>query len=393
MTTSPRLWSAFLASLWRECAFLRSSFWDRAPLGLFTLLLLALPAIEMSAGVMRDLPIAVVDLDNSHISRELTRRLDAAPGLSVAAIAPDMKAAEHLVRTGEAYVVALIPEDASRQILRGDTGQITLFYNASYTTPANAALREASSVVQSYAATVAARETPAIVGPTMVRAPPIAAQTTLLFNPQGSYELQLVGLLHPAILHLVFMMSVVSALGRELRDGTIGAWLSPSAPVAITQVVGKLFPYFLIFMFWSAAATFYLSVVRGWPIAGSIAMIMAGYAAMYLAHVGVALLMVGSTSSMAQSLSLAGLYAGSSFAFCGIIFPIESASLFAQVWSKLLPYTAFARLWSEQYVMGVAPGISAPQLFIMMMFLLVGAAVGLPRYIRAARQPVLWGKR
>ncbi|MDZ3832814.1 MAG: ABC transporter permease [Sphingopyxis sp.] len=383
----------FITSARREIAFLASSFWDRAMLGLIPLLLLALLSIELSDGVMRDLPIAVVDTDGSAISRELIRRLDAAPGLAVAARTSDMAAAERLIRTRRVYLIVSIPPEAARQVLRGDSSKITLFYNASYSTPSNAALREATAVVQSYAATLIGRETAAIAGPDRVRAPPVAAQTTLLFNPQGSYELQLIGLIHPAILHLVFMVAVVSAIGRELRDRSIGAWLSGPPAADAARICGKMAPYFIIFMLWAVAVTAYLAGVRGWPIAGSPALILAGYAVMYLAYIAVAIMIVGLTRSMAQSLSLTGIYAGASFAFAGAIFPIESASAFARAWSHLLPYTAFAKLWAEQFAMGTPIGFSLRQIGVMLIFLPVGVAIGLPRYIAAARRPELWGKR
>lgn len=384
---------AFLSGFRRELAFLRLSFWDRALLGWIPLALLAVVSIELSSGVLRDLPIAVVDTDGTSISRELTRRLDAAPGVAVAAQPEDLATAERLVRMRKVYAIVLIPPEASRDVLRGETGKITVLYNASYSTASGAAMREVNAVVQSYAAVLAARETAVIAGVGKVRPPPIAAQTTVLFNPQGSYELQLVGLVHPALLHLFFMVVVVSAMGRELRDGTIGGWLTGPPGTAMAQIAGKLTPYFIVFMLWAVAVTAYLSAMRGWPIAGSLTLILAGYAAMYLAYIGVALLLVGLTYSMAQSLSLAGLYAGASFAFAGAIFPVESASAFARFWSNILPYTAFANLWSEQYVMGTSALVSLRQIVFMLIFLVVGAAIGLPRYIRSARQPELWGKR
>jgi len=377
----------------REIRFLRSSFWDLSLISWIPLVLMAVVSIQMSAGVMRDLPIAVVDEDGGAIARELTRRLDAAPGLHVAARPTDMREAERQVRVRAAYAIVLIPRETGRTILRGETADLTVFYNASYSTASGAALREVGNVVQVYAARLAMEQTAAIV-PGKVRPPPIAAQTTVLFNSQGSYELQLVALLHPALLHLIFMVAVASALGRELRDGTIGPWLA-DAPrtAAVAAVAGKVAVYLAVFMGWSVMATGYLAGLRGWPVLGSSLMLFAGYAAMYLAYLGVTLLVTGLTLSMGKALSVAGIYAGASFAFAGAIFPIESASRFAQVWSALLPYSAFAKLLAEQWMMGSPVAVSVSQIFVLLAFLVVGAAVGLPRYIAAARTPAVWGRR
>ncbi len=377
----------------REVRFLRSSFWDLSLVSWIPLLLMAVVAVQFSSGVMRKLPIVVVDEDGGAVARDLTRRLDAAPGLRVAARPADMREAERLVRAGDAYAVVLIPRETDRAVLRGETGSLTVFYNASYSTPSGAALREIGNVVQAQAARLAVDQTAALA-PGKVRAPPVAAQTTILFNPQGSYELQLVALIHPALLHLVFMVAVVSALGRELRDGAIGPWLS-AAPrsAAAAAVTGKITVYLAVFMGWSLLATGYLAGLRGWPVLGSPLMLLAGYAAMYLAYAGVSLLVTGLTLSMCRSLSAAGLYAGASFAFAGAIFPMESASAFARIWSALLPYTAFAKLAAEQWMMGAPAAVSMPQLLVLLAFLAVGAAVGMPRYLAAARRPEVWGRR
>ncbi|WCM28554.1 ABC transporter permease [Sphingomonas sp. QA11] len=385
---------AFGSSLSRELRFLATHFWDLALVTWVPLLLMAVVAVQLSSGVMRGLPIAVVDEDGTAVSRELTRRLDAAPGLRVAARPADMRAAEALVRSNRAYAVVLIPANTERAVLRGTAGSVTTFYNASYSTPSGAALREVGNVVQGYAATLAATQTAATVGPGKVRRPPVAAQSAVLFNPQGSYELQLVALIHPALLHLIFMVAVASALGRELRDGTIGAWIGGDTPVRATAAVaGKLVPYIAIFTGWGLLAIGYLAVLRGWPVAGSVAMLLTGYVAMYLAYIGVTLLIVGLTLTMSKALSVAGLYAGASFAFAGAIFPVESASAFARLWSALLPYSAFAKLLAEQWIMGAPVGQSLWQVLAMLAFLLVGGGVGLPRYLAATRRPETWGRR
>ena len=385
--------SAFLGSVRREVAFLRGSVWDLALISWLPLVLLAIIALQMSEGVMRNMPVAVVDQDGGAVARELVRRFDAVPGLKVAARPAEMEDAEHLVRSNSAYAVILIPSGLERAVLRGETGEILVFYNASYSTPSGSVLRDVSAVVQSQARALASEQSAAILGPDHVRPAPITVQSRILYNPQASYELQLVSLVHPALLHLLFMIAVVSALGRELRDGTIGAWLGGSRRDSVGAVAGKLAPYFLVFMLWGMLVTVYLAAFRGWQVQGSVMMLMAGYLAMYLAYAGMAMLIVGLTLSMGQALSMTALYAGASFAFAGAIFPIESASTFARVWSALLPYTTFARLAAEQWMIGAPIAASAKSLAVLIIFLIVGLAVGLPRYLSAAAKPDVWGRR
>ena len=378
----------------REWRYLRHSFWDLSLVSWIPLLLLAAMALQMAEGVMRELPVVVVDRDGGGVARDLVRRLDAAPGIVVRGRSADIAAAERAVRSRRAYAVVFIDPTTTRTVLRGGTAPVVVFYNASYSTASGAALREIGAVVQAYAVDLAKTQGAAIAGPAAVRAPPIAVRSTVLFNPQGSYELQLVALVHPALLHLIFMVAITGALGRELRDGSIGEWLGGlSRRDAALAVCGKVSPYLAVFMGWAVLTTAYLVGIRGWPVVGSVALLLAGYAAMYLAYVGVTLLFLGLTLTMSTALSLAGLYAGASFAFAGAIFPIESASSFARLWSAILPYSAFAKLLAEQWIMGSDKLDSAWQIAVMLLFLAVGAGIGLPRYIAAAGRPASWGRR
>ncbi|MEZ5986005.1 MAG: ABC transporter permease [Hyphomonas sp.] len=382
---------AFLSAFCREILFLRHSFWDRVVILWMPLLLLGLPAMQFSSGVIRNLPIIIVDQDQTQASRELAHRIDAAPEVRVLARIPDFGEAEEHVRARKAYVLVMIPDGAESDILQGGSAAISIFYNASYSTASGSALRAVRAAVQDYSAKLAI-ERVAAFGTSQARPAPVTVQTTILFNPQRSYEFQLVSLLHPALLHLAFMIAVTGALGRELRDGTIGDWLA-GRPGAASAIAGKLAPYGLVFMVWGGLATSYLAVLRGWPIHGSLPLIMAGYLAMYAAYAGIALFIVGLTRSMLQSLSMSGLYAGASFAFAGAIFPIQSASSFAQFWSAILPYTWFAKLLSEQWSMASPPSVSLGHIGIMMFMALAGTVMGLPSYIRSASQPASWGRR
>ena len=43
--------------------------------------------------------------------------------------------------------------------------------------------------------------------------------------------------------------------------------------------------------------------------------------------------------------------------------------------------------------MAAPAAVSLRQILILLVFLAVGATIGLPRYLRAAHRPDLWGKR
>lgn len=383
---------AFVRSAVRECMRLRADPWDLAMATWIPLLALALFAWMFGAGVPRALPVAVVDHDNSAMSRELVRMIDAAPGLQVAARPADMQQAWAAVRAAEVYAVVHVPEGSGREILRGGSAVVFAYYNASHQTAGQAAERGIGDAVQAAGGRFVRADVARIRGPDAVRAPPLRVQATVLANAARSYEQFLLGLLFPALLYLAACLAMVSALGRELRDGTAGEWLQSCGDRLLPAVAGKLAPYLLLFTVHGTGSLVWLAAIRG-GVAGSAALLLAAQAGLYLASAGIALLLVGATRNLGVALSVTGLYAGTALAFSGATFPMQGAPLFAQAWSRLLPLTAYLRLQVQQLELGADWTASLPTVGGLLLFMLVAGGIGLVLYGRGARDPAAWGQR
>lgn len=384
---------AVMASARREYRFLRGSPWDLALATWIPCLLLIIMAWLFSAGVPRNLPIAVVDLDRSETSRDLVRHLQASPGLSVSEQPVSLQQAFSLARALKVYAVVYIPVGTGRDIQRGDSGTLLSYFNASYQVAGQAAARDIDTAVQAVSARLAMTEVALSRGPASVRAAPITVQTSVLFNPSRSYEHFLLGLLFPAILHLAMCVAVVGAFGRELRDATIQVWLRDSHDRLIPAVLGKIAPYLLLFTVYGGVGLVWLVVIHGNGVAGGFIWLLLGQALMYLAYAAIALLFVAVTRNMASALSVAGLYAGTSLAFSGATFPLQGAPWFTRLWSDLLPYTAYLRLQTQQLDIGSALAVSVWPMGILLLFVLIAGVAGVGLLGRASRDPTAWGRR
>jgi ABC-2 type transport system permease protein len=382
-----RPWAAFAASALRECEFLRKSPPDLALATWLPALLLATLAAMFGAGAIRDLPIAVVDDDRSDVSRELVRMLDAAPGLRVTARPASLGEAWPLVRGLDVYAVLYVPRDATRRLRRGELGTLTAYYNASYLTNGQSALRDISSVAQDFNAATLARDVAAVKTPSRIRAAPVRVQASVLFNAPRSYEHFLVGWLIPAVLHFALCLAVVGALGRELRDGTAREWLAAAGGRVVAAVLGKVAPYFVSFMLLGAAGLVWLHAVRGAGIAGNSSVLLTGYALLFISYAAIALLFVGATRDMGRALAMTGLYAGTSLAFSGTTFPLIDAPAFTQIFSRLLPFSTYVKLQAQQVDVGSPLAVSLLPLATLLAFTLLAGGFGLRLYARAAAEP------
>ncbi|QIO87455.1 ABC transporter permease [Stenotrophomonas rhizophila] len=378
----PPLRAGFSASLQRELRHLRA---DRADLALVTvlpLLMLLAMAWLFSASVMRAVPIAVVDLDHSAESRLLTRMLDASPGVAVASQPPTLAQAQTQLRRLEVFAVVLVPRDATRQALRGGEGTVLSYYNASYLTTGQSAARDITDAVGAWNARLLTERIGLQVGPGKLRAAPIRVQSEILYNPARSYELFLLPLVFPAILSLVLALAAASSVGREVRDGTLAAWLG-DAPWA--ALAGKLLPYVLLFAVYGAAGVLYLAYLRGDGVAGSLLLLLLAQPLFYLACAAYAVLFVGVTRDMGTALSVVGLSLGTALAFSGATFPVIDAPLFTRIWNLLLPLTAYVKLQTQQQFVGAAGAVSLWPLATLALMILVAGGIGGWRLIATAR--------
>ncbi|MFT3762291.1 MAG: ABC transporter permease [Pseudoxanthomonas sp.] len=376
--------SNVIAAARREVRYLLDTPSELLLMTVFPCVLSGILAWLLSAGVIRDLPVVVVDRDRSTLSRELIHRLDNSPGLRVATVLGDMHEAWSRVRRMDAYAVILIPELSTRRLHHDGSARVLVYYNASYLTAGQGASRDVAAVVAGLNAWLLERDVAKMHGAAGLRSPPLAVQATTLSNPQRSFEHYLLGLLFPAILHLMGGLGMVSALGREVRDGTLRPWLSSTAhPVA--SLVGKLAPYVVLYGALSCVGLAYLAMIRGDGIAGSIPMLVAGAFALHLACAGISLLLVGALRDMGTALSLCGLYVGTALAFSGATFPTLGGVLFARVWNALLPLTAYLKLQLQQVDMG-APAIDSLRwLVLLLAFCLLPGAAGVALLLRHAK--------
>ena len=385
--------AAFLKSAGREVAFLRSSPWDLALSTWIPWLLMAIVAWQLSAASPRGLPIALVDTDQSIVGRLIAAKLEAAPNLRIASRPASLPEAFSEVRSRRVYAVVFVPHDATRDVMKGGVATLLGYFNASFSAGGAATSRDIAAAVQAANAELLAREVALIRGPSTVRPPPVRVQSSVLYKPQGSYEILLVSLAHPALLHLILCVCVISALARELRDRTAGDWIAACDGHVAAAIAGKLSLYVLAFAAYGVMALLYLSKARGWPVAGSAGLLIAGHLLLSLTYAAAGLLFIGATRTMSQALSIAGLYAGAAFAFTGAIFPLTDAPPLARVFSALLPFSAFARLQIEQLTMGAPIWTSMRQVGVLVLFLTVFLAIGLPLYRAALRAPDSWGRR
>lgn len=377
--------AAFSASLRRELRHWRHDRGDLVLLTLIPLLLMALMMWLFSASVLRQVPVALVDLDGSADSRALARAIDASPGVAIASQPASLAQAQAQLRALEVFAIVLVPRDMSRRALRGEAAPVYAFYNATYMATGQSAARDIADAVGAFNARMLRERIGRQTGPARLRAAPVTVQATVLHNPARSYELFLLPLILPAVLSLLAALAAGGAVGRERRDGQLTDWLGEHPWAAIA---GKLCPHVALFSLYGALGVLYVAYARGDGVAGSLWLLLLAQPLFYLASCSFALLFMAVARDMGTGLSLVGLSIGTALAFSGATFPVIEAPLFTRVWNALLPLTAYVQLQMQQLFMGTPWPLSLRPLGVLLLMVALAGGLGAWLLVRTARMPV-----
>ncbi len=329
------------------------------------------------------LPIAVLDYDNSALSRQVIRALDAAPGIEVDRQLADLKAAGSAVRRGEVFAVVALPPDLHRNVLRGEAPRVQFYDNRQMLTAGNVILREVRTAVATVGAGIGLRQGVF---------PPVRTENHPLFNPGLDFGRFLALPLMVTLLHILVVVVTIDVTGRELREGTAGAWLHAAGGRPWVALLAKLAPYFVWFSLLGVLALVIGARALGLEVRGSSWLWLGGWIGLTAACIGLGLFLTGLIGNLRMATSVASVIVSPAFAYSGMTFPAQAMEGFAVLWSRLLPLGHYLNLQAGQMVMG-APAASG---FMHLLWLL--PFVGLPllvlaRWRRLMSNPDLWGAR
>jgi len=345
-----------------------------------TLLIVGVFATE----VVRDLPVAVLDLDRSATSRVATRWLAATRGVQVSGHVEDLGAARSVVLERQAYGVFVVPRHFERDLLRGRSPHVSFLYNEEYLTAGGNISADVSR-----GATSAAAQLTALSG----REPaPIRVDFHTLFNPAASYAQALGFLLITALLHVVIALATIYAVGRELADETAPEWLEAAQGSTVAAWLGKLGPYTLAHCVLVAAFLGGYAVWYGIPVRGPAWLLIVATAAFVLATQAFALLIIARTADLRRATSLGALIFGPAAAFSGVTFPLTAMPVGVRIWALTLPLTHGMALVRAGITVG-APEAAGRQLLALALTFAVALGLALPRLPVLLRDPKYWGER
>jgi len=340
---------SFLQSIKNEWQLICRDAWLKALLFWVPVLLALIIWGVFSTGIAHDLPIGVVDKDNSSISRSLIRNYSASPTLSVVKHFNSTEQADTALKEGSIYAFVIIPHALEKNTLLGKSPQVTAFYNSQFILIGKLV---SSALLSAHGTYVAQLETlknlvnaHGQVTQALGEALPISYQITPLFNANTHYGQFLVAAVIPAMWQILIIATTVIVLATPLRNTTLESWIEN---LHFSDLLIKLIPYILVFWL---QGIIYISVFYGalhWPMHGSWLLLIFAQFLLVIACASVATLLFFITLDVTRAMSLVAGFAAPAFAFMGVTFPTTDMPVLAQFWRALLPISHYINIQIQQ---------------------------------------------
>ncbi len=333
----------------------------------------------MAEGLPTDMPLGLVDNDNTTTSRSLARNLDAFEMTSIKEQYANVTEAREAVQRGDIYGFYYIPKGTTRKAQRQELPVVSFYTNYSYLVAGSLLYRDMRTMSE-LASGAASRTVLYAKGATerqaMAFLQPIVIDSHAINNPWLNYNVYLSNVILPGLLMLFIFMVTVFSIGTEVKYNTVHDWLIMARGSMFHALAGKLLPQTLIFFLIGIAFAIGLYGVLHFPChCGVPTMLLVIFLGIIGAQ-GLGVFMFAMLPTLRLSLSFASLWGVISFSICGMSYPVMAMHPTLQGLSYLFPLRHYFLLYVncalDGYpLMNAAPYVVGLLLFAMLPLLLL----------------------
>lgn len=333
----------------------------------------------MAEGLPTDMPLGLVDNDNTTTSRSLARNLDAFEMTSIKEQYANVTEAREAVQRGDIYGFYYIPKGTTRKAQRQELPVVSFYTNYSYLVAGSLLYRDMRTMSE-LASGAASRTVLYAKGATerqaMAFLQPIVIDSHAINNPWLNYNVYLSNVILPGLLMLFIFMVTVFSIGTEVKYNTMHDWLIMARGSMFHALAGKLLPQTLIFFLIGIAFAIGLYGVLHFPChCGLPTMLLVMFLGIIGAQ-GLGVFMFAMLPTLRMSLSFASLWGVISFSICGMSYPVMAMHPTLQGLSLLFPLRHYFLLYVncalDGYpLMNAAPYVVGLLLFAMLPLLLL----------------------
>ena len=387
--------------LHNTCAVMRRETGRITRQPMYFVLMIVLPVVSFAffallfnQGAIRNIPIAVLDQDNTTLSRKAVQMIDDTPTAMVAYGIQGMDEGERLMREGRIMAIVQIPAFFEKNILSNSQTRLENYVSGTNITVNGLLSKDIQTAVTTFTAGIQLQlltKQGLSEKQAMAQLMPVRFSRHVLFNPYINYGYYLSPSFMPMMLLIFVVMVTVFAIGTELKHATAREWLGTANGSVGAALTGKILPVTVIMFLMSLVLFLLIFKVVGVPLNGSLTVITISNLLFILSYQSLGAMIVTVLSNLRLSLSIGGGYSVLAFTFSGLTFPIMAMSKPMQWFCCIFPFTFYTDIMVDQALRGAPAIYSLPDMGIIALFIIL-PLLCLPRLRTICTNKKYWGR-
>lgn len=344
----------------------------------------------MEKGLPEPVPVAVVDLDHSELSRKITRTLNSMQTIRVEETYNDFNEAQDAVQRGKIFGFFVIGSNFQDKALSARQPEITYYSNFTFYVPASLVLKgfKTTSVLTQGGLVKEVLTSTGVPEHQIASAlQPVKSQMHGLGNPWMNYAIYLGNSFIPCMIALMILLITVYSITIEIKYGTSRQWLHEANGSMLIAILAKLLPQTVIFTIVGITLQSIMYGFCHFPLNCSPWHMILAMFLFVVATQSLALFIVCALPNLRMGISVCSLLGVLSFSLGGFSFPVSGMYPSLAIFSYLLPVRYYFLIYVDQALNGIPLYFSRYYYAALLVFPLVSCAM-LRRLRKACENPV-----
>ena len=350
--------AALKASVIREVQTVLSRPWDIAMFIVMPVIWCVLIAGLFGNGLIRDVPVGVVNLDHQPESIELEIKLDALPSVKLFSYTTPLEASD-AVKRADIYAYLVIPPNWLDRSGTPQAASLELYFPKTLYAIATTLeldikqtlLADQMQKLERLAQTAGLNSEQAKRATSLV-----TVHSITLGNIAFNFQAYILPTLIPGILHLALALAVGSRLLAEWRDKNVHDWINVAGGSPLIAFLGKALPWWMLYTLYGFIYVAVMTGYLGWWVQGSLLLWLLGLAFFMAVMTLLPMFLIGVFMPLGWVIVLSCTvgYIAPIFPYTGFSFPLDSMAEPVQWLAMTFPLTHYFQFQGEQWI-GAAP--------------------------------------
>lgn len=329
-------------------------------------------------GLVREIPIAVLDDDHSGLSATYSRYLESTGTLKIVKYVASYDEMQKEFLNGNIYGCFCIPKDMETNLKKSKSITITIYNNTTNLITGNNILKEATTITKTFSGGVLLKKLRSkglMEEQAMDIINPVHIETQSMYNPNYNYLNYLVPGLVPAMFQMIIMLIAVLVFSSEFAHDTFGELLKTANYNIFTVILGKSLPHLFLHIatvlgILGILYPFFNVSIEGSFINTFLFFLLFVFASFYF---GMAISVLTKNQFFATE---AALFINTpAFIFSGFVYPLWAMPEVHSVYSNIMPFTHFLNGYLKIAVMNTPIQDLTKETFGLLVFVIVSLLV------------------